>query len=540
MFVETASVETATVETASVETALIETETNRSVRRAAIWCVTVSTLFWSCGCGTSNESSDSTEAIGHEVYGQVVSDGQPIKGARVRRKGDFQSVTTDADGQFRLPITFDPDSPPNITAWKDGYFIGGERAKQLPVEIQLTSLPNHDYEGYEWIDPTPDDMSTLACGNCHDEIYREWKADAHAVSANNRHFLNLYEGTDWHGNPKGWGLIKDYPEGIGVCNACHIPSAKIDELALADIRDIQGVARLGVHCDFCHKVQDVAEANIGLTHGRFGLSLLRPDHGQVFFGPLDDVDRGEDVFSPLQSQSRFCASCHEGVVFGVHVYSTYSEWLASPARKAGQECQTCHMKPTGKMTNIAPGVGGIDRDPHTLASHSFMQQGRAELLKSCLDVATQTQRTDGRVQVTVDITTHDVGHRTPTGFLERQLLLVVDALPPSGDQRLAALTGPRLPPSAGDLADRAGRMFAKQQKDPAAPIAPFWNLHSELIDTRLEPDSVTSTSFEFPAEAKRVRVRLIHRRFWHEVAQQRQWPDNDTIVHDTIIQVVDD
>ena len=31
------------------------------------------------------------------------------------------------------------------------------------------------------------------------------------------------------------------------------------------------------------------------------------------------VDRGEDVYSPLYSQSRYCAACHEGTVFGVHV-----------------------------------------------------------------------------------------------------------------------------------------------------------------------------------------------------------------------------
>ena len=30
---------------------------------------------------------------------------------------------------------------------------------------------------------------------------------------------------------------------------------------------------------------------IGLAHGRDALSLLRPAEGQLFFGPLDDVDR---------------------------------------------------------------------------------------------------------------------------------------------------------------------------------------------------------------------------------------------------------
>ncbi len=487
----------------------------------------------SFGCGPRENQPPNTPSSEAQVVGQVVAGGMPVPGARVRIKGDATSVLTDADGRFELPIAFDPEAPPHVTAWKEGFYIAGGLAKRQPLNIELTAIPTHDHEGYEWVDPTPDDMSIHSCGNCHQEIYDEWKADGHANSANNRHFLNLYDGSDWHGNPNaGWSLVEDYPEGIGVCNACHIPSAKLDDLAISDIREIAGVPQLGVHCDFCHKVQDVAKANIGLTHGRFGLSLLRPEHGQVFFGPLDDVDRGEDVFSPLQSQSRFCASCHEGIVFGVHVYSTYSEWLESPARSAGKECQSCHMTPTGSMTNFAPGVGGIERDPKTLASHSFLQGGRAELLQSCLRVTTQLRREADRVHVEVEIETHNVGHRVPTGFLERQLLLVVDATTSTDGELIDAVAGPRLPPSAGDLANRAGRMFAKQQKDPNAPIAPFWRLEGELIDTRLKPDTITSTAFEFPSETQHVRVRLVHRRFWHQVAKQRQWPDNETLVHD--------
>src|SRR5207244_7472645 len=94
---------------------------------------------------------------------------------------------------------------------------------------------------------------------------------------------------------------------------------------------------------------------LGVTHGRYILGLLRPAEGQLFFGPLDDVDRGEDALAPIYGESRYCASCHEGVVFGVRVYSTYSEWLDSPARREGKQCQTCHMTPTGTLTHLAPG-----------------------------------------------------------------------------------------------------------------------------------------------------------------------------------------
>src|SRR5262249_31537693 len=138
-----------------------------------------------------------------------------------------------------------------------------------------------------------------------------------------------------------------------------------------DLRRAEGVALQGVHCDYCHKIAEVDNPQPGLTHGRFGLKLRRPAEGQLFFGPLDDVDRGDDAYSPLYRESRYCASCHEGTVFGVPVYTTYSEWLASPAAREGKQCQDCHMAPTGLLTNLAPGKGGIPRDPKTLANHRF-------------------------------------------------------------------------------------------------------------------------------------------------------------------------
>ena len=180
--------------------------------------------------------------------------------------------------------------------------------------------------------------------------------------------------------PETMGAGLQYPDGIGVCNACHAPTVPFD----TDLRSLSGDAVHGVHCDFCHKIAKASTERIGFTHGRYGLQLLRPPHpspsppggegrvrgssqGQIFFGPLDDVDRGEDSYSPLYHESRYCASCHEGVIFGVPVYTTYSEWLASPARTEGKQCQSCHMTPTGTMTNIAPGKGGRAAPPRASA-----------------------------------------------------------------------------------------------------------------------------------------------------------------------------
>jgi hypothetical protein len=267
---------------------------------------------------------------------------------------------------------------------------------------------------------------------------------------------------------------------------------------------------------------------------------LRPAEGQLFFGSLDDVDRGEDSFLPLYRESRYCASCHEGVVFGVHVYSTYSEWLESPARRAGKECQSCHMSPTGAMTNFAPGKGGIERDPHTLASHQF-PGGTPEMLRRCLKVsAVVTPEADG-LRATVEVLADDVGHRVPTGFIDRSLVLVVEPLNTAG-KPLAVKTGPALSAVVGrDLTGKPGRLYAKLLlDDDGTNPAPFWKRSAEPIDTRLVPGKPDRSEFSFPKEARRVRLRLIYRRFWPQVAEEKGWNDTEIVLVDKTVDLAFD
>src|SRR5262245_20753007 len=262
------------------------------------------------------------------LRGRVVGPDGPLAGALVRIQGSATHTHSDPTGAFALP------AGRRITAWKDGFLIAGTEASGLPLRLRLPPLPGRDHEGYAWVDPTPSPTDQQRCGNCHPSIWREWQHSGHARSATGKHFLNLYDGSDWHGRPgAGWGLLAEHPDGAGVCASCHDPTVRDDDPALFDLRQLKGIDRHGIHCDYCHKVAGLGEGEIGLTHGRFLLRLQRPEHGQLFFGPLDDVDRGEDAYSPLYRDSRYCAACHEGVVFGVPVYTTYSEWLQSPARQ---------------------------------------------------------------------------------------------------------------------------------------------------------------------------------------------------------------
>ena len=368
----------------------------------------------------------------------------------------------------------------------------------------MKPLPARDHADYRWIDPRPGAQS-FSCGSCHEAIFDEWAGSAHGGKSRfGARFADLE---------------REYPDGAGVCASCHDPAP------LGDERERSG----HVHCDFCHKVAAANDGEIGLTHGRFGLQLLRPARGQLVFGPRDDSPRSENSFSPFQRDSRLCASCHEGVVFGVRVYETYSEWRASPAGRAGTQCQECHMKPTGRMANLAPGHGGIERDAKTVANHQFFDGSQLDMLRREVNLTLETTRDESAVRAIIDVRAGNVGHRVPTGSPDRNLTLLVEAFDADG-RPLASTGGPRLPTFVGEES-RAGRVFAKVLRDWQGhrPV-PFWRASPEFDDTRLSPGATERTEFVYPREAVRVTAKLVYRRFWPDLSRAKGWKDDAVIV----------
>jgi nitrate/TMAO reductase-like tetraheme cytochrome c subunit len=484
--------------------------------------------FFTCvivGCGRQVAAP----VVGSELVGTVVDADGPVAASSVRIQATAHHTTTDADGSFHLPHI---SEPANITAWKEGAFIGLSRSDAAPVRILLKPLPAQDNPAYTWIDPGPSEKDDQNCARCHAEIVKEWSASAHSRSASGRHFRNLYEGTSWNGKAGvGWSLLDEHPTGAAVCTSCHAPAVADDDPAQFDLRELHGTAAQGVHCDYCHKIAGVGDGKIGLTHGRFNLSLLRPTEGQVFFGPLDDATRGNDAFSPLYHDSKYCASCHEGVVFGVPVYSTYSEWKESPSYKEGRQCQDCHMAPTGRMTNIAPGDGGVERDPRTLGSHLLFDGDQETMLRRCLQASVESRRKADGLHVIVRLWAEGAGHRVPTGFVDKHLILLVEAQDAAG-KPVALRSGPRLPSAAGkELEGQPGKLYAKLLRDfdGRSPV-PFWRADPEPVDTRLTPGRTDESDFDFAPATTKIRVRVLYRRFWKEVGRSKGWPDGDITI----------
>jgi hypothetical protein len=131
-----------------------------------------------------------------------------------------------------------------------------------------------------------------------------------------------------------------------------------------------------------------------------------------------------------------------------------------------------------------------------------------------------------------------VGHNVPTGFINRHLILVLDARDADGIE-LVPLSGKRLPNLAGSpLQGRAGNLYAKQTRglDGTSPV-PFWRAEPDVIDTRLKPGQPDKTKYTFPSTINSLSVRMIYRRFWQAVAIEKGWPSDDIIVIEKEIDV---
>ena len=129
--------------------------------------------------------------------------GQPIDEAVVRLQGTRISTFTDQKGRFTINLD-NTISPKYITAWKAGFYNGGQpfSKKLKEYSIILKPVPSIDNEKYAWISSshnqtiTTDDKTEeeKACQFCHPMIVEEWENSAHSNSAINLLFLSFFNG----------------------------------------------------------------------------------------------------------------------------------------------------------------------------------------------------------------------------------------------------------------------------------------------------------------------------------------------------------
>jgi len=529
--------------------------------------------------------AETRAASGDAVSGSVLDDRGPVAGANVRIQGTPKAVLTDERGRFLLS-GLPAGAKFSVSVWKHGYYcamLENVIPSEKELRFRLIRYQSGDNRAYEWLPP---EGAKGACAECHEAVTGMSLKDAHLQAARNPRFLSMYYGTDtegrrspptrydtgrgvwrnlrvpWPPDPDkpyyGPGYQLDFPGTTGSCTACHIPGASIAHNV--DPRAVKGADEYGVHCDFCHKIADVKlDPVTRLPFPRFpgvhSLDVRRPftndrERPQLFFGTFDDVHAAEgDTNLPLLKESRYCAACHYGVFWSTVVYNSYGEWLGSPYADPGsgkaKTCQECHMPSPaifrGKaLTNVAPGKGGIERDPAAIHSHNMTVN--AGLLRNALTMDASAKIRKGRVDVRVTLTNDRTGHHVPTDSPLRHLILLVEAKDSRGTA-LRQLEGPVLPEwcgvgeaQNGRYAGLPGKTYARLLKEKWTDVFPtgaYWNFTELISDNRLAAFAADTAAFVFDGTGGKdthITVRLLSRRAFIELMEQQKWDVPDIVM----------
>ncbi|GEM_PF-5641010 len=331
---------------------------------------------------------------------------------------------------------------------------------------------------YKWFDPNTSSkrgkLLLKNCSSCHMAYYKEWIDDKHSMSQNNPFFLEVYK-----------QFREDHPDKNGNCALCHNPEAVLTnrDAPMGRLNDINLRTRNakktnGISCDFCHKIESVDQDP--LKKGLAGLNILRTCKGMrdIRFGPIKDPvqisNREELKYNSLYKTSLVCAKCHDGSNGNVQLYSTFTEWVNSPAAKKGVQCQSCHMKPgrgiPSERLSIVdnPDIKQKLRPYYQVHSHSFLAENPHEFRKQYVDLiitvetpqrGVSTQPNNSLI-VKATVKNNNYGHSFPTGSPMRNAILVLEVKDKNGND-LKQIRGPRLPIYAGDLKGKSGKLFAK-------------------------------------------------------------------------------
>ena len=498
------------------------------------------------------------------LSGKVTDGTNSIPGAIVRLQATNDTCITNNNGLFRLQVKKTKPSQ-LITAWKDGYFIGSTNLKDSSnLEIILIPLPITDNLNYNWIDPTPNHNDKVKnCGDCHDDIYKQWTQNGHAQSAVNPLFMSMYNGTDFYGKRDvAPGYRLDYPHSFGNCANCHAPIAALKNTTGINMNTLKGVEKLGVSCDFCHKIKNIhLKENTSVNSGVMMTELLRPpENHELFFGPYTDVPE-PDTYNPEINKSIFCAPCHQGSFWGIPIYESYSEWLKSSYAKEGIQCQDCHMKTDSITTNFAPGHGGVERDPLTIHTHFQKGSRDSSFLASSVEMSTSTNHIDNILSVKVKIKNIGAGHHVPTDQPMRNLILLITAVD-SKNNELKYIGENKIPywggrgnPDDGNYEGLPGKGFAKvlfENYSPFIPLkvgpkyqqiypAPQWRTVKIKYDTRIPALATDVSNYKFSIDESTSNItvicKLFYRRTFKNWAAMKKWDLKDILIAENVVKI---
>lgn len=229
------------------------------------------------------------------------------------------------------------------------------------------------------------------CGECHRQIYDEWRSSNHAYASVSpmfhkfeQAFQKLTRGT------------------VGTfCVRCHQQvGTQLGEDRAAPLWERAQISREGISCVTCHRVPE----QYGKVNGERRVipgKIFDPVYGSTENSVIKEIlanketysvktgeeGRGNDIHNgvmtnPQITKSEFCVSCHQVAVnLGIKLEIVWEQYRDSPAKRDGVTCQDCHMgknpgKPDGYATGPSAVVGGKEINPgRRHANHQFIGPG---------------------------------------------------------------------------------------------------------------------------------------------------------------------
>jgi hypothetical protein len=308
--------------------------------------------------------------------------------------------------------------------------------------------------------------SSHACGICHRDIHRMWRASAHAQSMEGAVFLDAL-----------LQAVKDGGDAMmPICLKCHAPLAAV----VGDERLEKKVSWEGVGCDACHNLAAVDTSGIN--------PRMIYDLGTTKRGPIRDAESDAHgiAYSDLHTSSLVCAGCHEYANSEeTPILTTFSEWKRFAAKQPEKTCQSCHMAGT-EADVVDPRVkrlSAVSVNLHEVPGGHSLDQ----LLKA-VSVHTESERNGDELSLDVRLLNKGAGHAVPTGMPGRRLILVVTVRTSQGQ----TLEEKRV--YSKSFADAAGRPI----EHDGGCFAPGVRL---LSDTRLMSGEQRVENFRFNAPA---------------------------------------
>lgn len=246
----------------------------------------------------------------------------------------------------------------------------------------------------------PEGLTSLkaeSCGQCHREIYEEWKTSIHAKAYDDP-FFQAY-----------WKKDKN----IWVCLNCHTPLENQQPTLVQDIprgRVEKAVEVPNPHFDAEYQKESVTCA---ACHVRDG----------VILGPFEDSAAPHPTkFDPNFRTAQVCYRCHNVVSGPAQFYNvgpcgTYAEYEGKFfMQERGFICQSCHMpeidRPVATDSPIRRGRRHLWRGGHD-----------PDMVKRAIAVQVKADREHPqpgeRVGFTLTLLNAGAGHKIPTGDPDR-------------------------------------------------------------------------------------------------------------------------